>query len=531
MQQKKYIKDPVEIRNIKQIDGETIEDFIKQFKVETWRMKGAPECMRISGFMHGVNNPELTKCLNEHVPKTMKEMMIVTTAFIRGETATASKKKGHAPWKPQDQPKRHASERKSDFQGKLSHLIKEIKQGRELTKVGKKEASAKDKSLEIYMVQPWHRTTRQKVTQSFGHASEITFPPLTTSKGTKGPLVIEVELGGHMIHRMYVDGGSSTEVLYEHCFNWLRPEIKSQMVPTTTSLTGFSGEIIWPLGKLRLLVTIGDTDHATKASMNFMIVRSLSPYNSIIGRPGIREIQAVPSTTPECLSSRSTKEYEITFPPLTTSKGTEGPLVIEAEIGGHMIHRMYVDEGSSTEALGNNRRCRSCYKSMDEFHDCKVTITVQRYHWRLDKRNTGRGEIYKEVDVRHAILKSPYIRIPGSSRVAIDGRYPRKGRTKLLLTPKGKLRLFGMASRQNDRVTTISSGKSLISGRIFTCVDRNKGARHWNVPSHLSGRLEDVREFQDINKGLSRIVTFLKIDWKKSTGKSNLSAATPLSVS
>ncbi|GKD63750.1 hypothetical protein Tco_1305858, partial [Tanacetum coccineum] len=47
----------------------------------------------------------------------MEEMMTVTTAFIRGETATASKKKGHAPWKPQDQPKRHVSEQKSDFRG------------------------------------------------------------------------------------------------------------------------------------------------------------------------------------------------------------------------------------------------------------------------------------------------------------------------------------------------------------------------------------------------------------------------------
>ncbi|GJR26339.1 hypothetical protein Tco_1102571 [Tanacetum coccineum] len=80
-------------------------------------MKGAPECIRISGFMHGVNNPELTKRLNEHIPKTIEEMMRVTTAFIRGKTATASKKKGHAPWKPQDQPKRHASEWKSDFRG------------------------------------------------------------------------------------------------------------------------------------------------------------------------------------------------------------------------------------------------------------------------------------------------------------------------------------------------------------------------------------------------------------------------------
>ncbi|GJX38480.1 reverse transcriptase domain-containing protein [Tanacetum coccineum] len=73
------------------------------------------------------------------------------------------------------------------------------------------------------------------------------------------------------------------------------------MVPATTSLTGFSGETIWPLGQLRLLVTIGDADHSTTAWMNFMIVRSLSPYNGIIGRPGIREIQAVPSTAHEML--------------------------------------------------------------------------------------------------------------------------------------------------------------------------------------------------------------------------------------
>ncbi|GJU60937.1 hypothetical protein Tco_1238703 [Tanacetum coccineum] len=94
--EKKYVKYPVEIHNIKQRDGETIEEFMERFKVETGRMKGAPECMRISGFMHGVNNPELTKCLNEHVLKIMEEMMIATTAFIRGEAIAASKKKGHA---------------------------------------------------------------------------------------------------------------------------------------------------------------------------------------------------------------------------------------------------------------------------------------------------------------------------------------------------------------------------------------------------------------------------------------------------
>nr|GEV72922.1 reverse transcriptase domain-containing protein [Tanacetum cinerariifolium] len=140
-----------------------------------------------------------------------------------------------------------------------------------------------------------------KVTQSFERVREITFPSLATSNGTEGPLVIEAEISEHMIHRMYVDGGSSTKVLYEHCFNWLWPEVKNQMVLATTSLTDFSGETIWPLGQLRLFVTIGDADHSTRAWMNFMIIRSLSPYDGIIGRHGIKEIQAVPSTSHEML--------------------------------------------------------------------------------------------------------------------------------------------------------------------------------------------------------------------------------------
>nr|GEY08936.1 reverse transcriptase domain-containing protein [Tanacetum cinerariifolium] len=274
--------DPVEIHNIKQKDEETIEDFMEQFKVETGRMKGAPECKRIFGFMHGVNNPELKKRLNEHVPRTMEEIMITTTAFIRGEAAVASKKKGHTSWRTHDQSKRQTLEKRSDFRGhpregrgssrftplqghrnkflrprqieelgradKLSHLIKEIKHGRDQSKVRKKETPAKDKHAAIYMIQSWQRMTRQKMTQNFKRVREITFPPLTTSSGSEGPLVIEAEIGGHMFHRM-------------------------------------------------LLVTIGDTDHSTRAWMNFMIVRSLSPYNGIIGRPGIKEIQAPSNMT------------------------------------------------------------------------------------------------------------------------------------------------------------------------------------------------------------------------------------------
>nr|GEU86360.1 reverse transcriptase domain-containing protein [Tanacetum cinerariifolium] len=271
MQQKKYVKDLVEIHNIKQRDGETIEEFKERFKFETERMKGSLECMRIFGFMHGVNNPELTKCLNEHVPKT-------------------------------DQSKRHTSEQRSDFQNQPKDGQGSNKFTR-LTRTPKEifaDESGKFKQPPP-MVTPVEKRSNNKFCEFHNDKGYNTDECVQLRKqieelGTEGPLVIEAEIGGHAVHHIYVDGGSSMEVLYEHYFNRLRPKIKSQMVPATTSLIGFHEETIWPLGQLRLLVTIGDAEHYTKAWMNFMIVRSPSPYNGIIERPEIREIQAVPST-------------------------------------------------------------------------------------------------------------------------------------------------------------------------------------------------------------------------------------------
>nr|GEU91847.1 reverse transcriptase domain-containing protein [Tanacetum cinerariifolium] len=358
MQQNKYVKDPVEIHNIKQKDGETIEDFIERFKVETGRMNGAPECMRISGFMHEPPPP-----------------------MVRPVEKRSSNKfydfhndKGHST----DECMQLKKQIEKLVQAcKLSHLIKKIKHGRDQSK---KETPAKDKPTAIYMIQSWQRMTRQKVTQSFKWVREITFPPLTASSGVEGPLVIEAEIGGYMIHHMYVDGGSSIEILYEHCFNRLWPEIKNQMVPATSSLTGFSGETIWPLGQLRLLVTIGDADHSTRAWMNFMIVRSLSHYNGIIRRPGIREIQVVPSTAHEMLkftieggivTIRSTilipAECTLVITSLAVSK-EEGTRPVNFKVA---LHPDFPDQevaiGGRLSAKGRTELCSILKKNLDIF--------------------------------------------------------------------------------------------------------------------------------------------------------------------
>ncbi|GJS02924.1 reverse transcriptase domain-containing protein [Tanacetum coccineum] len=50
------------------------------------------------------------------------------------------------------------------------------------------------------------------------------------------------------------------------------------------------------MGQIRLPVMVGNKEHSTTAWMNFMVIRSPSPYNGIIGRPGISAIRGVPST-------------------------------------------------------------------------------------------------------------------------------------------------------------------------------------------------------------------------------------------
>ncbi|GJT49234.1 reverse transcriptase domain-containing protein [Tanacetum coccineum] len=375
LQQKKCIRDHIVLHNIKKRDRESTEDFIQRYKSESGNVKGAPECMRISGFVHGITNPELIKRFHEKIPKTVDEMMQVATSFLQGQEAASNQERKKVPqaWRHQEGGHRqnfkkgggfrsqHKTEKRPDrftlltktpkeilalekgkFKtpppmttpvekrnankfcefhgevghntdecnhlrkqiedmlkaGKLSHIIRELKQssGKEQPKK-KRKTSRKEKPQEILMIQSRQKAVRQKITQSLSPNLEISFPSLGNDEGAEGPLVIEAEVGGHQVHRMCINGGSSFEILYEHCFNRLRPEIRNQMVPATTSLVGFSGEIKWPFGQITLLVKVGEDEHSTSAWMEFMVVSSTSPFNGIIGRPGLRKMKAVPSTT------------------------------------------------------------------------------------------------------------------------------------------------------------------------------------------------------------------------------------------
>ncbi|GJZ25778.1 reverse transcriptase domain-containing protein [Tanacetum coccineum] len=117
LQQDKCIKDSVEIHHIKQREGESTKDFVQRFKAESRHVKGAPECMRISGFMHGITNPELINRLHDNIPKSVDEMIRVTTTFLIGEVVASNqaRKKTLPAWRQHEAGRKQNFDRRRDF--------------------------------------------------------------------------------------------------------------------------------------------------------------------------------------------------------------------------------------------------------------------------------------------------------------------------------------------------------------------------------------------------------------------------------
>ncbi|GJS16714.1 reverse transcriptase domain-containing protein [Tanacetum coccineum] len=318
-QRKKCAKNPVELARVKQRQGESTSAYVERYKDECIHVKACPEILKISGFMNGINNPEHNqKDMNDsRVPQTFDELMKRTRSFIQGEAAAADSRKGYSNSRSQEQSRRQSNDQSSSRnnsyrgqrggrgndkytpltmtpkeilateeghttnerlqlrqlidklvkEGRLDHLVKNIKEGKDKQRSGGKKDAPRDKADTIYMVQSWQRKTKQK--------------RVTTSTAC-------TLMGEHL--QTYCTNIASKE---QH------PEVKSHVErAATTSLTpGFTVRKDMPhWGNYRLPVMVGNKEHSTTAWMNFMVIRSPSPYNGIIGRPGISAIRAVPST-------------------------------------------------------------------------------------------------------------------------------------------------------------------------------------------------------------------------------------------
>ncbi|GJS36803.1 reverse transcriptase domain-containing protein [Tanacetum coccineum] len=178
--------------------------------------------------------------------------------------------------------------------GKLNHLVKDVRQRGK----GNQRNNGPQKAKVINMVQshPLGRKRKTTMRDEGWMNVPITFPPVPARDLSEEPLVVEAEVEGYLVRRIHIDEGDSIEIMFEHCFNMLHPEIQARLVETQTTVSGFSGEQVKPLGKIELDVCFGGNRRCRRAIMKFTVIPAPSPYNIILGRPGLRQLREIPST-------------------------------------------------------------------------------------------------------------------------------------------------------------------------------------------------------------------------------------------
>ena len=85
------------------------------------------------------------------------------------------------------------------------------------------------------------------------------------------PLVIRAVVANKTVHRVLVDNGSSTDIIFASAFDKMDIR-KAKMEPVSTHLRGFSGEKVLPLGLIQLVLTLGDPLCQATTTARFLVV-------------------------------------------------------------------------------------------------------------------------------------------------------------------------------------------------------------------------------------------------------------------
>ncbi|GJX67060.1 hypothetical protein Tco_0302787 [Tanacetum coccineum] len=90
--------------------------------------------------------------------------------------------------------------------------------------------------------------------------NEISFPSVPGCQLVDSPIILEALIEVFQVQRIYVNGESSLEVTYEHCFRNLGTKIKAKLKESRVPLVGFCEEVNYLMGVIDLNVIIRELD-------------------------------------------------------------------------------------------------------------------------------------------------------------------------------------------------------------------------------------------------------------------------------
>jgi len=109
------------------------------------------------------------------------------------------------------------------------------------------------------------------------------------------PMVVTLHIFNCDVKRVFIDPGSSTDILYYDAFEkiGLDPE---QLQPFKGTLAGFTGEQVHVRGHFTLKTTFGTGENAKTIRVKYLVVCAPNCYNIIIGRHSFNLLGAFLST-------------------------------------------------------------------------------------------------------------------------------------------------------------------------------------------------------------------------------------------
>ncbi|KAL0303540.1 UNVERIFIED_CONTAM: hypothetical protein Sradi_6222100 [Sesamum radiatum] len=108
-------------------------------------------------------------------------------------------------------------------------------------------------------------------------------------------MVIRMDIGNFVVHKVLVDNGSSMDILSMDVLRRMEIGVAS-LRPVNTPLIGFGGSEVIPLGTINLPVSMGTKPKRKTMMVKFLVVDTPFAYNVILGRPSLNLFRAVVST-------------------------------------------------------------------------------------------------------------------------------------------------------------------------------------------------------------------------------------------
>ncbi|XP_056688104.1 uncharacterized protein [Spinacia oleracea] len=102
------------------------------------------------------------------------------------------------------------------------------------------------------------------------------------------PLVIELKVANLKVRRILVDTGSPSDIIITTCLNRLEHDPKT-IEKIHYPIIGFGGGIIHPQGIITLPLRVGGRHQSKNLNVRFLIVKDLTAYNIILGRPTLNQ--------------------------------------------------------------------------------------------------------------------------------------------------------------------------------------------------------------------------------------------------